>query len=137
LVALAIIVLGASACSEDAKAKVKAAVEETTTTTTIPPSTVPGDTVPEGPINNPDDFGTDRPASLVGGILFDQLTAQGVPPNQANCAIETVPGGVDNIDTQAVLDGDDAAAAPVVQAALDCGIDQATVDAVLTAIRGG
>ena len=32
--------------------------------------------------------------------------------------------------------GDDAAAAPVVQAALDCGIEQATVDAVLTSIRG-
>jgi hypothetical protein len=98
---------------------------------------VPGDTVPEGPINNPDDFGTDRPTSLVGGILFDELIALDVPPNQANCAIETVPGGVDNVDTGAVLAGDDAAAAPVVQAALDCGIDQATIDAVLTSIRGG
>jgi hypothetical protein len=35
------------------------------------------------------------------------------------------------------LAGDDAAAAPVVQAALDCGIAQETVDAVLTSIRGG
>ncbi len=109
----------------------------TTTTSTVPPSTVPGDTVPEGPINNPDDFGTERPAGLVGGILFDELTAQGVPPNQANCAIETVPGGVENIDTGAVLAGDEAAAAPVVQAALDCGIEQETVDAVLASIVGG
>jgi hypothetical protein len=109
----------------------------TTTTTTVPPSTVPGDTVPDGPINNPDDFGTERPTGLVGGILFDQLTAVGVPPNQANCAIETVPGGVENVDTGAVLAGDEAAAAPVIQAALDCGIDQATVDAVLASIRGG
>ena len=109
----------------------------TTTTTTIPPTTVPGDTVPEGPANNPDDFGTDRPTGLVGGILFDSLTAEGVAPNAANCAIESVPGGIENIDTGAVLAGDAAAAAPVVQAALDCGIDQATVDAVLAALIGG
>jgi hypothetical protein len=113
------------------------ALPTTTTTTTTPPTTVPGDTVPGGSGNNPEDFGTERPASLVGGILFDELTALGVPANQANCAIETVPGGVDNVDTGAVLAGDDAAAAPVVQAALDCGIEQETVDAVLTSIRGG
>ena len=109
----------------------------TTPPTTVPPTTAPGDTVPEGPAVNPDDFGTERPTSLVGGILFDELTAIGVAPNVANCAIESVPGGVDNVDTGAVLAGDDAAAQPVVQAALDCGIDQATVDAVLTSIRGG
>ncbi len=109
----------------------------TTTTTTVPPSTVPGDTVPEGPTIDPGGFGTDKPTSLVGGILFDELTAQGVAPNVANCAIESVPGGVDNIDTGAVLAGDDAAAAPVVQASLACGIDQAIIDAVLTSIRGG
>jgi hypothetical protein len=109
----------------------------TTPPTTVPPTTSPGDTVPEGPAINPDDFGTERPTSLVGGILFDELTALGVAPNVANCAIESVPGGVDNVDTGAVLAGDDAAAAPVVQAALDCGIDQATVDEVLTSIRGG
>jgi hypothetical protein len=70
-------------------------------------------------------------------VLFDQLTAQGVPPNQANCAIESVAGGIDSVDTGAVIGGDDAAAAPVVQAALDCGIEQATIDATLAAIRGG
>jgi uncharacterized protein len=109
----------------------------TTTTTTPPPPTVPGDTVPEGPSLDPNDFSSDRPVDPVSGILFDTLTAQGVPPNQANCAIESVPGGIGSVDTGAVLGGDDAAAAPVVQAALDCGIDQATVDATLTALRGG
>ncbi len=110
-----------------------------TTTTTTPPTTIPATTVPgqEGPLINPEDFGTERPTSPVGGILFDQLTGQGVPPNQANCAIESVPGGIDSIDTGAVVGGDDAAAAPVVQASLDCGIDQAVVDAVLTSLRGG
>jgi len=112
----------------------------TTTTippTTLPPTTVPGDTVPDAPAINPDDFGTERPTSLVGGILFDELTALGVPPNQANCAIESVPGGIDSIDAGAVVGGDDAAAAPVVEAALACGIDQATIDATLASIRGG
>jgi len=113
----------------------------TTTTippaTTVPPSTVPGDTVPDGPLIDPGDFGTDRPASLVGGILFDELTALGIPPNQANCAIESVPGGIDSVDAGAVVGGDDAAAQPVVQAALDCGIDQATIDETLAALRGG
>jgi hypothetical protein len=109
----------------------------TTTTTTIAPTTVPGDTVPEGPVINPDDFGTDRPAGLVEGILFDAFLAQGVPPNQANCAIESVAGGIENVDTGAVLGGDDAAAQPVVQASLDCGVSQDDVDAILTALRGG
>jgi len=109
----------------------------TTTTTTVPPTTVPGDTVPDGPKYDPNDFGTERPSSPVGGIVFDNLIAQGVPPNQANCAIESVEGGIDNIDAGAVLAGDDAAAAPVVQAGLDCGIDQATIDATIAAIRGG
>ena len=109
----------------------------TTTTSTIPPTTVPGDTVPDGPVINPDDFGTDRPAGLVGGILFDALTAEGVAPNVVNCALESVPGGIENVDTGAVLAGDAAAAAPVVQAALDCGIEQATVDSVLAELIGG
>jgi hypothetical protein len=123
-----------------------------TTTTTAPPPTVPGDTLPgdtlpgdsvpggsapDGPSLNPDDFGTDRPTSPVGGILFDRLTAEGVPPNQANCAIESVPGGIDSVDTGAVLAGDDAAAQPVVDAALACGISQEIVDATLAALRGG
>ena len=60
-----------------------------------------------------------------------------MPPNQANCAIESTPGGIGSVDTGAVLGGDDAAAAPVIQAALDCGIDQATIDASLIALRGG
>jgi uncharacterized protein len=114
-----------------------AALPTTTTTTTVPPTTVPGDTVPDGPSLDPNDFGSDRPVDPVGGILFDTLTAQGVAPNQANCAIESVPGGIGSVDTGAVLAGDDAAAAPVVQAALDCGIEQATIDATLVALRGG
>jgi hypothetical protein len=109
----------------------------TTPPTTLPPTTVPGDTVPDGPVIDPESFGTDRPTGLVGGILFDELTAVGVAPNVANCAIESVPGGVENIDTAAVLAGDTAAAQPVVDAALSCGIDQGTIDAVFASITGG
>ena len=110
-----------------------------TTTTTAPPTTLAPTTVPgqTGPVIDPSTFGTERPTSAVGGVLFDELTAQGVPPNQANCAIESVPGGIDSVDPGAVIGGDDAAAAPVVQAALDCGIDQSVIDATLASIRGG
>ena len=69
--------------------------------------------------------------------MFDAYVAQGVPPNQANCAIESVEGGIENVDTGAVLGGDDAAAQPVIQASLDCGIAQEDVDAILAALRGG
>ena len=105
---------------------------QTTTTTTVP-----GDTVPDGPVFDPNDYGTERPAGLIGGVLFDELTGQGVPPNQANCAIENVPGGVENVDAGAVLAGDDAAAEPVVQAALACGIEQSVIDDTLDSLRGG
>lgn len=107
------------------------------TTTTTTTTTVPDDSVPDDSTLDPADFGTERPTSLVGGIVFDQLTALGVPPNQANCAVESVEGGIDNIDTGAVLAGDQAAAAPVIQAALDCGIEQETIDAALAAILAG
>jgi hypothetical protein len=111
----------------------------TTPPTTVPPSTVPGDTLPDGPLIDPGDFGTERPTSVLGGVLFDLLTGQGVPPNQANCAIETLDDrvGLDAVDTGAVLAGDAAAIAPINQAALDCGIDQATFDATLAAAAGG
>jgi hypothetical protein len=50
-VALAVILVGASACSNDAKAKVKAAVEEApTTTTTIPPTTTTAAPGPPAPL---------------------------------------------------------------------------------------
>lgn len=121
------------------------ALPTTTTSTTIPPPTtappptVPGETVPAGPLIDPSTFGTDKPTSALGGILFDLLIGQGVPPNQANCAIETLDErvGLDNVDTGAVIAGDQAAITPINQAALDCGIDQATFDATLASAPGG
>ncbi|TFH20584.1 MAG: hypothetical protein E4H05_01965, partial [Acidimicrobiales bacterium] len=112
-----------------------------TTTTTTPPTTVPATTVPgqEGPLINPEDFGTERPTSSVGGTLFDLLAEQGVPANQANCAIETLDErvGLDNLDVGGILGGVEASVAPVYQAAADCGIAAAIVDAGLVSLRGG
>ncbi len=111
----------------------------TTTTTTVPPTTVPGDTVPDGPLIDPNDFGTDRPTSSLGGTLFDLLATQGVPPNQANCAIETLDQrvGLDNLNVPGILGGDATAIEPVYQAAGDCGIEAGVVDAALATISGG
>jgi predicted RND superfamily exporter protein len=112
-----------------------------TTTTTTPPTTVPATTVPgqEGPLINPEDFGTERPTSSVGATLFDLLADQGVPANQANCAIETLDDrvGLDNLDVGGILGGVEEAVAPVYQAAEDCGIDSTIVDAGLVALAGG
>jgi hydrophobe/amphiphile efflux-3 (HAE3) family protein len=111
----------------------------TTPPTTVPPTTVPGAETPTGPLIDPTTFGTERPTSSLGGTLFDLLATQGIPPNQANCAIETLDGriGLDNVDVGAILGGDTTALEPVYQAATDCGIDASVVDAALATVTGG
>ena len=52
----------------------------TTTTTTAVPVLDVADAI------DPSTFGTERPAGLIDGMLFDKLTAQGAAPNQAVCA---------------------------------------------------
>jgi len=108
----------------------------TTTTTTIPPTTVPGE---ETEPLDPNDFGTDRPESIVGGTLFDLLIDQGVPPNQANCTIETLNTRISDDDLLAlgIISSEPEAVEFVVQAAQDCGIDDETIDAALVAFAGG
>ena len=108
----------------------------TTTTTTIPPTTVPG---VEPDVLDPNDFGTERPDSIVGGALFDLLTEQGVPPNQANCTIETLNSRISDDDLLAlgIITAEPEATEFVVQAAQDCGIDDETIDAALAAFGGG
>ncbi len=118
----------------------------TTTTTTLPPTTTiegeeaPETTVSEGPPIDPGGFPTDPPTEgIVAPILFGLLTDQGVEPNVANCAISTL---LERVDEATLLglglaDGAPEAVEPVVQAALDCGIPQETVDAALNAFLGG
>jgi hypothetical protein len=111
----------------------------TTPPTTLPPTTVPGEEPPAGPLIDPANFGSERPTSSLGGTLFDLLATQGIPANQANCAIETLDEriGLDNVDVGAILGGDTTALEPVYQAALDCGIDASVVDAALATVTGG
>jgi hypothetical protein len=108
----------------------------TTTTTTIPPTTVPGE---EPDVLDPNDFGTERPDSIVGGALFDLLTDEGVPANQANCTIETLNSRISDEDLLAlgIITSEPEAVEFVVQAAQDCGIEDETIEAALAAFAGG
>jgi hypothetical protein len=103
--------------------------------------TTPATTEPAGPLIDPSGFGTERPASLVGGILFDLLTRDevGVAPNVANCAIETLASRVsdDELIALGAATAEPAAVVPITQAALDCGIDQESIDIAVAIQRAG
>lgn len=105
------------------------------TTTTGPTVSLP--VTPRQPVD-PAGYGTDRPLGPVGGILFDLLTAQGVPPNQAVCAADVLASRVSDamLIEAGIVELTDDAVAPVVAATLDCGISQEVVDATLAAARG-
>ncbi|MEZ5217721.1 MAG: MMPL family transporter [Ilumatobacteraceae bacterium] len=140
----AVVFASADTSSGTASAIQYAATPLPTTTTTTPPTTAPTTTVPgaeppAGPLIDPEGFGSDRPTSSLGGTLFDLLATQGIPGNQANCAIETLDEriGLDNIDVGAIIGGDTAALAPIYQASTDCGIDASVVDAALATVTGG
>ncbi|MEO6653351.1 MAG: MMPL family transporter [Ilumatobacteraceae bacterium] len=128
----------------------------TTTTTTPPPTTAPPSTTPvstvegqepppstepAGPAIDPAGFGTDRPTTLVGGVLFDLLTGDrvGVAPNVANCAIETLASRVpdDELLALGAATAEPAAVVPINAAALDCGMPQETIDTAVAIQRGG
>ncbi len=110
----------------------------TTTTTVAPPPTVAGE-VPDGPLIDPSGFGDEKPASVVGGVLFDLLTDPeiGVAPNVANCAIETLATRISDDELLALgaATGEPAAVEPVAQAALDCGITQNQIDRAVAKLR--
>jgi hypothetical protein len=103
----------------------------TTTTTTVAPGEQPG--------IDPDDYGTERPAGVITGALYDLLTAQGVAPNQAVCTGEVLLTRTTEADLIAagIASFSDEALAPVIQAALDCGVSQADIDATVAAARSG
>jgi len=107
----------------------------------IPTPTPAPTPVPEA---EPDDaidvgqFGTERPAGLIGGTLFDLLTGAGVDPQQAVCTGETLLSRTTEADLLAsgIATFSEEAVVPVVQAGLDCGIPQDQIDATLAAARG-
>lgn len=124
-----------------AYAYVPATTTTTTTTTTEPPPPVEDDeTEDDESAIDPNDFGTDRPSSLVGGVLFDLLTSDdiGVEANVAVCTIETLLSRISEAD---LLGLGAANASPesmefVEPAALDCSVTQNQVDRAVATLRG-
>ncbi len=116
----------------------------TTTTTLPPPTTVEGQepsetTVPDGPLIDPGGFPAERPVDPIQGILWDLLTDQGVEGNAANCAISTLFTRISQEELLTLVGPPLAPEAVelVTQASLDCGIDQASIDAAITQFNGG
>ena len=104
------------------------------TTTTIAPTTTAA-----GTVIDPASYGTTRPDGVVAGTLFDLLTSQGVPANQAVCTAEVLLTRTTETDLIAagIASFGETAVEPVIAAALDCQISQDVIDATLTAARGG
>ena len=129
-VATAAIYANADTSSGSSQPVAYAATPLPTTTTTAPPTTTspPTTTVagvePAAPVVDPSQFGTGRPVSAVGGVLFDRLTEQGVAANVAVCTVETLFSRVSEADLLAagIATFSDEALAPAIQAGLDCGI---------------
>ncbi|MDW3217562.1 MAG: MMPL family transporter [Acidimicrobiales bacterium] len=115
------------------------AVALPTTTTTTTTTTVPDpDEPPE--VIDVSQFGTDPPTEFVPSVLFGLLTGAGADPQRAVCTGSVLGDRVDLDALVTALDPPnypDEALVPVIQAALDCGIEQATVDAAIEAARGG
>ncbi len=97
-----------------------------------------GDGEGEGGID-PSTFGTERPAGVVGGALFDFMTGAGVDPQLAVCTAETLLSRTteEELLASGIASFSDEAVVPVVDAALDCGVTQEEIDATLAAARGG
>lgn len=95
----------------------------------------------EEPLVDPSTFGTERPETLVGGVLFDLLTDErvDVEPNVANCAIETLASEVpdDELLALGAATAEPAAVIPITIAGLACGIPQETIDIAIDIQRGG
>ena len=96
---------------------------------------------PEGPLVDPSTFGVERPATLVGGVLFDLLTGErvGVEPNVANCAIETLASEVPDDELLALggATAEPAAVVVITVAGLACGIPLETIETAVEIQRGG
>jgi hypothetical protein len=88
-----------------------------------------------GPVVDPTPFPTERPTTPVAGLLFDQLTKQGVAPNVANCAITTAYQTADEatLINMGIATPTPEALAIVIKGAQDCGIPQEAIDGAIHA----
>lgn len=123
----------------------------TTTTTTIPPTTTTTTTLPEGvdPPPTTEPTGTTEPAgpevdpagfpdappegTAVGPVLWQLLVDQGVPGNQANCAVQTAYSITDEqtLLAMGLADGNPEALEVLREGSRQCGIPDETVDAAI------
>ena len=108
------------------------------TPTPLPTATPAPDAIPVPGTIDLSQFGTERPAGLVDGLLYDYLTAQGVDPQAAVCTGTTLLERISQEDLIAsgLAEFGDEAVAPVIEAALDCGVAQEEIDATLATARG-
>ena len=106
------------------------------TTTTTTTTTIAG---AAEPVIDPATYGTDRPAGVIAAALFDLLTGQGVPANQAVCTAEVLLSRTTEADLLAsgIATFTDESLVPVIKAGQDCQIPQDVIDATITAARGG
>jgi hypothetical protein len=70
--------------------------------------------------------------------LFDLLTGEGIPANQAVCTAETLLSRTteDALLASGIATFSDESLVPVIQAGLDCGIPQEDIDATIASARG-
>ncbi|NNE74803.1 MAG: MMPL family transporter, partial [Acidimicrobiales bacterium] len=105
-------------------------VEETPDTTAAPTTTA----------LDLDQFGTEPVEGVVPGALFTFLTGAGADPRAAVCAGQRMLDIAPDAELLAIpgfITFDPEPMEPVIEVALGCGIDQATIDAALTTARGG
>ena len=71
-------------------------------------------------------------------MLYDYLTAQGVDPQAAVCTGTTLLERIaqEDLIASGLAEFGDEAVAPVIEAALDCGVAQEEIDATLATARG-
>jgi uncharacterized protein len=121
--------------------------QPSTTTTAVATTTVPGAPPAEGattttgvPLPTPvTDGGSERPAGLVGGGVYDLYVGVGVDPAVARCTADTLLSVTPEADLLAlgIATGAPEAAALVEQAALACGVTPEQNDAAAAVGPGG
>ena len=112
-------------------AELTAVALPTTTTTTT--TTVAPDSDEETEVIDVSQFGTEQPSGLIDSILWEYLTQAGADPQRAVCT-GSIP--LERFSQKQLLDSglaefSGASLAPVIEAGLDCGLDQVTIDAAV------
>jgi hypothetical protein len=116
---LAALTLIASACGSDDDAST---VEEPAATITEDTTASSDDEVDLSP------YGTDRPESVVGGVVFDAMTFLTYPDEMAVCTSETLLSST--AEEELLAAGMETIEDAAVEAALACGADEEAMDSL-------